>query len=377
MHSSTLIITLALAVAASARPARFGRRASFDLANGQAAIALNDQFKTLTASSACTEGQDACVGTAFAQCVSGKFVLQPCAATTICAALPNVNSAGTSITCTTQADLDARIAATGATSGDASSVAAPPPASTTAAAPPPAATTAAPPATNNAGGGAAASDPTGLQTSLTLDASVINSGYNDNGQNPAVAGQTASQTSTNNYINYCALTLDKFPLTNGLQITSGSCNQAPMGLIPSVDKMVSCKFSNPKNGDTIPANVAFNATLNILNLSAGLFTNAQKTYYAAPQQLDENGIIKGHSHFVIEPLTALDQTTPNDPRKFTFFKGIDTAAVDGALSVTVANGVPAGFYRICSINSSTNHQPVLAPVAQHGSMDDCSYFTAK
>jgi len=373
MHSSTLIITLALAVAASARPARFGRRASFDLANGQAAITLNDQFKTLTAASPCTEGQDACVGTAFAQCVSGKFVLQPCAATTVCAALPNVNSAGTSITCTTQADVDARIAATGATSG-----ATPPSASTTAAAPPPAATTAAPPATNNAGsGGAAASDPAGLQTSLTLDASVIASGFSDDGQNPAVAGQTASQTSTNNYINSCALTLDKFPLTNGLQITSGSCNPAPMGLIPSSDKIPSCKFSNPKNGDTIPANVAFNATLNILNLSAGLFTNAQKTYYAAPQTLDENGIIKGHSHFVIESLTSLDQTTPNDPRKFTFFKGIDTAAVNGALSVTVANGVPAGFYRICSINSSTNHQPVLAPIAQHGSMDDCSYFTAK
>ena len=32
-----------------------------------------------------------------------------------CAALPLVNSPGTSITCTTQADLDARIAATGAT----------------------------------------------------------------------------------------------------------------------------------------------------------------------------------------------------------------------------------------------------------------------
>jgi hypothetical protein len=39
MHSSAFI-TLALAVAASARPARFGRRADFTLQNGQDAIAL-------------------------------------------------------------------------------------------------------------------------------------------------------------------------------------------------------------------------------------------------------------------------------------------------------------------------------------------------
>ena len=37
-----------------------------------------------------------------------------------CAALPLVNSAGTSVTCTTAADRDARIAATGATTGAAS-----------------------------------------------------------------------------------------------------------------------------------------------------------------------------------------------------------------------------------------------------------------
>jgi hypothetical protein len=39
MHSSAFI-TLALAMAASARPARLGRRAAFDLKNGQDAIAL-------------------------------------------------------------------------------------------------------------------------------------------------------------------------------------------------------------------------------------------------------------------------------------------------------------------------------------------------
>ncbi|KAJ6626937.1 hypothetical protein B0H10DRAFT_466332 [Mycena sp. CBHHK59/15] len=198
-----------------------------------------------------------------------------------------------------------------------------------------------------------------LQTSLTLDPSVICTSFTDDGQNPPVAGQTASSTSTK------------------LQITTGSCNPAPIGLIPSVDHMPSCKFSFPKNGDTITANTAFTATLNVANFHTGVFTNAQKTYFAAPQTLDGSGLIIGHSHMVIEALTAIDQIEPNNPTKFTFFKGVDTAAVNGALTVNVAAGVPAGTYRICSINSSSNHQPVIVPIAQHGSLDDCSYFTAK
>ncbi|KAJ7748501.1 hypothetical protein DFH07DRAFT_563350 [Mycena maculata] len=215
-----------------------------------------------------------------------------------------------------------------------------------------------------------------LQTSLNLDPDVVCSGFTNDGQNPPVAGQTASSTSTNNYINFCALTLPDTPLTNGAQVTTGSCNPTPIGLIPAVNKMPSCKFSFPKNNSTIPANQAFTATLNVNNLVTGVFTNAALTYFAAPQTLDSTGLIIGHSHMVIESLTSVTQDTPNDPQKFAFFKGVDTAAVDGVLSVAVTAGLPAGAYRICSINSSTNHQPVIVPVAQHGSLDDCSYFEA-
>ncbi|KAJ7640125.1 hypothetical protein B0H17DRAFT_1149125 [Mycena rosella] len=364
---SSALITLALALAASARPARFGRRAAFDLANGQAAIALNAQFQTLTADSPCTAPQDACVNQGFAHC----------------AALPLVNSAGTSITCTTQADLDARIAATGATSGAAPPAAPSPPAVPPTA--PPALTPTAPPATpsgvNNVGGGAAngtSSTGSDLQTSLTLDPSVICTNFTDNGQNPPSVGQTASSTSTNNYINFCALTLPGTPLTNGGQITTGSCNPTPIGLIPSVDNMPSAKFNFPKNGDTIDANVGFNITINVKNLQTGVFTNAVKTYFAAPQTLNAQGLIIGHSHVVIETLDSLDQITPTNPKNHLFFKGIDAPAVDGVMTVPVgAIGVPAGAYRMCTINSSSNHQPVIVPVAQHGSLDDCVYFTAK
>ncbi|KAJ3789797.1 hypothetical protein GGU10DRAFT_304339 [Lentinula aff. detonsa] len=90
---------------------------SFALSNGQAAQKLNAQFATLSASSTCTDGENACVNGAFAQCVSGKFETTACAGGTTCAALPLVNSAGTSITCATTADAEARIAATGATGG--------------------------------------------------------------------------------------------------------------------------------------------------------------------------------------------------------------------------------------------------------------------
>ncbi|KAJ7226024.1 hypothetical protein GGX14DRAFT_423539 [Mycena pura] len=399
MYTSA-IIALALALSASARPARFQRRAAFTLANGQQAIKENASFKTLTASSSCTAGQDACVTGQFAQCVNGKFVLQPCAGGTVCASLPLDNKPGTSITCDTQADVDARIAAvgprhaTGATdagAGSGASAAAPPasgtaPDSSAAAA---ATSAAAPPPANDAGAAAAAAPPVStfgappsaaalaLQTSLTLDPSVVCSGFSDDGQNPPVAGQSASSTSTNNYINFCALTLPSLPLTNGAQVTTGSCNPAPIGQIPSVDNMPSAKFNFPKNGDSINANVPFNATLNIQGIQTGVFTNAQKTYFAAPQTLNAQGQIVGHTHIVIETLSSLDQITPTDPKKFFFFKGVDAPAQDGIAAALVTTGVPAGAYRICSINSSSNHQPVIVPIAQHGSLDDCSYFTAK
>lgn len=89
----------------------------FKLANGQAAQKLNAQFATLTAASSCTAGTNACVGGAFAQCVGGKFVTSSCGSSLTCAALPLVNSPGTSITCTTTADAVARITATGAQGG--------------------------------------------------------------------------------------------------------------------------------------------------------------------------------------------------------------------------------------------------------------------
>ncbi|TFK76693.1 hypothetical protein BDN72DRAFT_753955 [Pluteus cervinus] len=207
---------------------------------------------------------------------------------------------------------------------------------------------------------------------VTLDPKVIAKGFANNGQDVPTAGQVASLTSTNNFINFC-LTVPNLPLTNGQQITTGSCNPAPMGIIPSSDNMPSSKFVSPKNGDTIKSNTAFTITMAISNLETGNFVNAQENYFAAPQQLNGGGVVKGHSHVVVEQVSSFQQTTPTNPKVFAFFKGLNDAAQNGQLTAAVTNGLPAGTYKLSSINTAANHQPVLVPIAQHGSLDDAVY----
>lgn len=118
----TFILSILIA-SALAVPAPDAGAQPFTKQNGQDAISLNNAFATLTATSACTDGTNACVNNEFAQCVGGKFLLTACAGGTICAALPLVNKPGTSITCTTAADRDSRIAITGATDAGSSAAA--------------------------------------------------------------------------------------------------------------------------------------------------------------------------------------------------------------------------------------------------------------
>ncbi|KAI0636722.1 hypothetical protein C8Q77DRAFT_520158 [Trametes polyzona] len=89
-------------------------RAEFLLQNGKDAQALNRKFKSLHADSPCQDGENACVDGGFGQCVGGKFVVAPCNTGLTCFALPLVLSPGTSLVCDTEADVQARIAATGA-----------------------------------------------------------------------------------------------------------------------------------------------------------------------------------------------------------------------------------------------------------------------
>lgn len=206
-----------------------------------------------------------------------------------------------------------------------------------------------------------------------LDNSVIATGFASNGQAVQEAGQVPSITSNNNFINFCATTNQ--PLTNGLQIKTGSCNPAPMGQMPAVTAMPSAKFVNPPNFGTIPANQAFTITMAITNMETGNFVNAESNYFAAPQQLNAAGQIIGHSHVVVEAINGLNDTAPTNPQVFAFFKGLNDAAVNGQLTANVSAGLPPGTYRLASINTAANHQPVLVPIAQHGSTEDMVYVS--
>lgn len=75
-------------------------------------------------------------------------------------------------------------------------------------------------------------------------------------------------------------------------------------------------------------------------------------------------------------MTSLDSTNPLDPKVFSFFKGLNDVANNGVLSTTVTNGLPAGVYRISSVNAAANHQEVTGPVAQHGSFNDAVYVSS-
>lgn len=213
------------------------------------------------------------------------------------------------------------------------------------------------------------------QSSLTLDPKVIATGFESNGQQTPTAGQVASLTSSNNFINFCLLS-PNVPITNGQQIKTGSCNPAPMGIIAATTNMPSSKFVTPVNGQNVAAaNTAFNIVLAINHLETGNFVNADTNYYSAPQQVNGAGDIVGHSHLTVQDVGSFTSTTPLDPNVFAFFKGLNTAAQGGQITQAVTAGLPAGIYRVCTINTDANHTPCLVAVAQHGSLDDCVYFS--
>ena len=174
-----------------------------------------------------------------------------------------------------------------------------------------------------------------------------------------------------NFINYCA----GKQLTNGRQVQSGSCNGIPMGQLPSTSNMISSIIIAPQVGQTIPANTTYNITVQTRNLRAGYLVNPTTNYYTAPQELDEKGRIIGHCHVVVDRIGDLHSTTPPNPTEFAFFKGIDDAGDgNGLLQTQLDGGLPSGAYRICTMISARNHQPVTMPVAQRGAQDDCTKF---
>jgi hypothetical protein len=148
-----------------------------------------------------------------------------------------------------------------------------------------------------------------------------------------------------------------------------------MGDIPAKTNMVSSIITFPHTGSVIPSDTDFTITVQMNNIVAGSFTDADTTYYSAPQFL-LNGNVVGHTHVTVQDLgNTLNPTVAPDATQFAFFKGInDQGNGKGLLSANVVGGLPAGNYRVCTMASASNHQPVLMPVAQRGTSDDCTKF---
>lgn len=212
-----------------------------------------------------------------------------------------------------------------------------------------------------------------LQSSLTLSPDQVQPGLAQDGQAVPVAGQVASLTSKNNFINHCA-TLPNLPLTNGQQIITGSCNPTIMGQIIAKDKMPSAKIISPANLEKVAEKTSVTFKVKVRNMKTGNFVNANLNYFAAPQQADGNGILLAHSHITVNKISSFQDSEPADPTIFAFFKGLNDPAVNNILTADAPGGFDPGFYRACTINSSSNHQPALVAVAQHASLDDCTYF---
>ncbi|KAJ7143203.1 hypothetical protein C8R43DRAFT_579147 [Mycena crocata] len=210
-------------------------------------------------------------------------------------------------------------------------------------------------------------------TSLALFSNGIATGFANDGQDTKLSGQSASLTSSNNYINFCGL--GKQPIHNGQQVRTGYCNPAPMGMLPAATRMPSSKFTYPRNGDIIAPNAPLTIGLATSNYAAGFATNAATTYQSAPQELDSNGFVKGHPLIVIEKFSDPDDSVPTDPQRFVLFKGIATAADSTGVVTTAIDGLPAGFYRLSSLITTANSVPVVSPLLQRGSMDDTIFFT--
>ena len=150
-----------------------------------------------------------------------------------------------------------------------------------------------------------------------------------------------------------------------------------MGDLPAKTNMVSSIITFPLHASaTIESDKTFNITVQVANLIAGSFTNADATYFSAPQFL-QDGKVVGHTHVTVQDLGAnLNPTTALDATQFAFFKGINDAGNgQGLLTATVTGGLPAGNYRVCTMGAASNHQPLVMPVAQRGTADDCTKFT--
>lgn len=191
-----------------------------------------------------------------------------------------------------------------------------------------------------------------------------------------VIGRSDKAFKKNEPQDFCAIFKHKRGIrqANGTQILTGVCSNTPQGNIPKVENMPSTLILSPRNDQRIKVNKKFTIRVKISKLQTGFFSDPAVTYNTFPQELNGDGLIKGHSHVTVQFLGARGNQFP-DANTFAFFKGLNDVAEDGVLFTDVAEGLPEpGVYRVCTIMSSFSHQYVVLPKAQRGASDDCVRF---
>ncbi|EGF79024.1 hypothetical protein BATDEDRAFT_37164 [Batrachochytrium dendrobatidis JAM81] len=174
---------------------------------------------------------------------------------------------------------------------------------------------------------------------------------------------------------YCKQFANAAP-SKGAQFSSGQgCSSTVQGLIPSNDKMVSTIITAPDDGARVDPSVELSVTFIVQNLDTGFALNPDTEFLLAPQTIGkDSGFIEGLVNLVIQQLTGISAP---DSRNFSFFVSLTNPSPDGSYTVTVPPKTlnATGDYRICTMATSASFHPVIMPVAQRGSQDDCIRIT--
>jgi hypothetical protein len=170
---------------------------------------------------------------------------------------------------------------------------------------------------------------------------------------------------------------------DGIQRKDGgqTCSSTPLGLTPSVTKMLQTLITEPASAAVLDVGVDNKVAVKTNSLDSGFFNDPNTEYYLVPSTLNaQTAEIQGHQHITVQKLNSI--TAAPDPQVFAFFKGINDVEVDRALKKLNAV-IPAGtikedgLYRICTLSGSDGHQGALSPVMERGSQDDCIRVTFK
>lgn len=176
-----------------------------------------------------------------------------------------------------------------------------------------------------------------------------------------------------NPLDFCFLSGLGSKIANGTQQKFVECSITQIGILPDFNHMPSTIILEPANGAVISLGTNFTVTIKSINVEYGLFDNPENSYLLSPQTLNSNGVILGHNHIVLQRL--FDSSNPPNPSAPEFFVGLNGNSTDGTLSTIVDGSLftsaGQGLYRLCTMTASRGHMPVIAPVARHGTPDDC------